>query len=83
MKVLLQRDAFIDGYLYRRSDWPVDMPDELKDKLPKTAKIVETDLPKPKPAPQATLRDFDEVRRGSDAEQTIMNREAEKHKTKK
>ena len=55
------------------------VPAELKDQLPKTAKIVEDDTPVPEPVSRDagfSLRDFDETRAAGDAE-TEKAQEAE------
>lgn len=56
------------------------VPAELKDQLPKTAKIVEDDSPPPPVSrePELTLRDFDETRaEGDAAEERAKKAEAE------
>jgi len=49
------------------------VPAELKDQLPKTAKIIEGDSPPPPVSrePELTLRDFDEVRAEGDAAEEV------------
>lgn len=81
MKVILKRDAFIDDVLYRVANNPVEVPETSKAKLPKSATVLEGPTPeKPKPVVQTTLRDYDEVRHNSDAEQSIRNKDAETKK---
>ena len=50
MKVLLKRSCFVDGQRYRQSipgNYPVEMPDHLRDNLPSDAVVVGEDYKPP------------------------------------
>ncbi len=55
MKVILEANFFAEGVRYRKGDGktPVDIPDRLKDKLPKSAKIVSFEPPPKKQETEA------------------------------
>lgn len=76
MRVKLRNNWFASNdTLYRKGD-DVEIPDDLADSLPKTAIFVEgmDTRPKPRAYPVQTLRDFDEVRKVTDAEGEIAER---------
>ncbi len=68
MKVILKRPAFIEGTVYPSHLGPVTIPDALRDKLPKDAKILGAkEVVAPKPVEEPSLRDFDTDRANADA----------------
>ena len=80
MRVLLKSDFFgPDAHLYVRdpNGRPIEIPDALREGLPRGAKIIEDSAvvdPAPVAVEQATLRDFDELRAAADAEETFAKR---------
>lgn len=70
MKVMLARDWFLDGTLYEKRAYPVEIPDDLAPRLPQGAVIVDKVAPVPKDEPQVltTLADFDAERHEGDLE---------------
>lgn len=75
MKVIFSHNAYLDGYYFKRSPYPQEVPEQFRNKLPKGSKIVDKPVPAPVKEPQtAVLRDFDELRPASDKEQAIRNK---------
>lgn len=64
MKVILKANWFVEGRRIRRSlsaRDPVEVPDELRDKLPKSAVIIEPDEPAPEPEAEPEPENASEV----------------------
>jgi pyruvate/2-oxoglutarate dehydrogenase complex dihydrolipoamide acyltransferase (E2) component len=82
MKVVFRNEWFDGERRWRKSSEQQDVPNDLKDRLPKTAKVVSDEYMAPfesdewaeDPAPaEPSIRDFDESRQHSDAFGDLFN----------
>jgi hypothetical protein len=73
MKVIFKTSAYIDGHFFKRDAFAQEVPEQYRNQLPSTAKIV-GEAPPPAPPKEPSFKDFDEARPAAEAEQKLQNK---------